>query len=145
MNKDQVIAQIEDWERRLNDLFAQIDRWYQELPPSENDNLLKGSVLQHDEAPMRQFDIPPRMLPTRAIIHGGNRVSFVPSVLWIHGANGRVNATTDKMQFMIVDMGGANGRPSDWQIVTSQLHRVHRPFDREVFNGLVLMQRVEAA
>lgn len=145
MNREQVIARIDDWEERLNSLYGQIESWYRDLPASERNQILKGSVLQRDESPMKQFDIQPRMLPTLSVLCGKNRVSFVPSVLWIVGANGRVNATTNKQQFVLVDMGGAIGQPSDWQIVTSQLKHVHRPFDQSVFNDLVLRQLVEAA
>src|SRR5437899_1142665 len=108
MDRNQVIARIEDWERRLDAFYERIDQWYEKLPPHSNQQLFKGSILQRDESPLKDFGIQPRMLPTRAIVYGENRVSFVPSVLWIVGANGRMNVTTNLHRFVLVDMGGAN-------------------------------------
>ncbi|MCA9435843.1 MAG: hypothetical protein KC978_08675 [Candidatus Omnitrophica bacterium] len=145
MNKDQVVAQIEDWEKRLVELYNRIESWYNELPPNETKEFLSGSVLQRDEGPMRRVDVPPRMLPTRSVLYGKNRVSFVPSALWIVGANGRVNATTNRRQFSLIDVRENDEAPSDWQIVTSQLAQTHVPFTQEVFNDLIERQLIEAA
>lgn len=145
MDKDQVIARIEDWERRMEAFYALVDEWYRQLPSNPVQQLYPGTMLQLDEPLMRQFDVPPRMLPTRAVIYGKNRITFFPSALWIIGANGRINVTTNTQRFVLVDMGGANGQPSDWQIVTSQSRHEHRPFDQHIFNNLVLYQAIEAA
>lgn len=145
MDREQVIARIEDWERRLDALYAQIDDWYRELPPNSIMQSFSGSVLQLGEQLMKQYDVPPRMLSTRAIVYGKNRVSFSPSVLWTIGANGRVNVSTDARRFILVDVGGVDGQPSNWQIVSSQLRNEQRPFDQFVFNNLVLYQAIEAA
>lgn len=145
MDKSYVVERIDDWEHRLNALYAQIEAWFNTLPPDPVREILAGSVLQRDEPLMRQFEVPPRLLPTRAILYGKNRLSFVPSALWVIGANGRVNITTNTQQFALVDLGGAMDLPSDWQIVTSKLKNVHRTFDQEVLNNLVLHQAIEAA
>ncbi|MCX7046056.1 MAG: hypothetical protein NTX50_11300 [Candidatus Sumerlaeota bacterium] len=145
MDKNYVIARIDDWERRLSALHAQIEEWYQLLPPDPVQEIYSGSKLQLDEPLMRQYEVPPRMLPTRAIIYGRSRVSFAPGPLWIREANGQVFVTTSTHQFIVVDRGGDADQPSDWQIVTSQLRNSYRPFDQQVFDNLVQWQAIEAA
>lgn len=145
MTKEQVISRIDDWVHRLEGLYDLVETWFKALPEAPNKEPLEGSVLQRDEPLMRQFDVPPRMIPTRAFLYGKNRVSFVPSALWVIGANGRVNVTVGGQQYILVDMGGQQGQQSDWQIVTSRLGNVQRPFDQQVFNNLVLNQAIEAA
>lgn len=145
MNKEYIQARIDDWEQRLNRLYSEIEAWYDQLPDVSPKQFLRGSVLQRDEEPMVEFDITPRMFPTCSIIYGKNRLSFVPNSLWIIGANGRVNVTTNSQGFALVDMGGANDLPSNWQIVTSKLRQTYRPFDQETFSNLLRHQSVEAA
>ena len=146
MDSNQIIARIDDWEGRLKALYALIDEWFLDLPtPDSVKQLLPGTVLQLDEELMREFDVPPRMLPTRPVIYGKNRISFLPSALWIIGGNGRVNVTTNTQRFILVDRGGKNNQPSDWQVVTSRSRHEQRPFDQQVFNNLVLHQAIEAA
>lgn len=143
MTRELVVQRVGDWIARLNALYGQIEVWYELLPPARNRQLLRGSILQRDEALMQQFEITPQMIETRSIIYDRNRVSFVPSALWIVGANGRVNVTTADRQYPLVDFGGREGVPSDWRIVASQLNSIHIPFTEEVFQNLVLHQAVE--
>lgn len=72
-------------------------------------------------------------------------MSFVPGPLWILGANGRVNVSTNRRQFVLVDLGGKDNAPSDWQIITSRMQLTYRPFDEEVFRSLVITQEIAAA
>ncbi len=145
MGREQVIAQIDDWENRLKRLYAQIEKWFLELPPVQGQEILKGNVLQHDEPLMREFEVLPRMLPTRAVLYGRNRVSFVPSALWIANANGRVNITTNSGQYVLVDRGGKEGRPSDWAIISSTRRQSPVIFDQNAFESLVVHQALNQA
>jgi hypothetical protein len=144
MDKEHLISKIDDWEQRLRDLYSQIEEWYRQLPPNNVQDIFRGSMLQVDEPLMRQFEVPPRMLPTCALIYGRNRVSFVPSALWIVKGNGMVIVTTSTHRFFLIDMGKA-GQSVDWQIETSQLRKAFRSFDRQTFNNLVFHQAIEAA
>jgi len=145
MHREQVIERVDDWEKRLNQLIDQLHEWHERLPDAEHKEFLRGEFLQVDEGILQEFGIPPRMLPHCAILHGRNRLSIVAGPLWIIGANGRVHATTNKRQFVLVDLGGKDGAPSDWQIVTSQMLATYRPFTEGVFQELVLQQGLQAA
>ncbi|MCX7014090.1 MAG: hypothetical protein NTW86_16310 [Candidatus Sumerlaeota bacterium] len=144
MDRNYVIARIDEWENRLDGLYFLIDGWFQELP-DPNKQIFVGSVLQRDEPLMKQYDVPPRMLPTRAILCGKKRISFTPSTLWVIGADGRVNVATNEHQFALVDMRNAQDQPSDWRIVASRLRDLYLPFDQQAFLNLVLQEAVEAA
>ncbi len=143
MNRELVIQRIDDWEERLTRLFAQIDDWCRHLP---NDcEIFADAVPQRVEEIMHKFDVGPRPLPSRAIIRGEHRVSFVPGTLWVVGANGRVNVTTNHDHDLLLDMGGHGDLPSDWQLATSQVNLDFVPFAEEAFRDLALRAHLSAA
>ena len=135
MNKQNVERRVDDWIRRLNGLFDDIEQWRAGLP--EETTSQPGNVTQRLEDPMKDSGVEPRELPTYTILFGKRRISFVPSALWIIGANGRVNITADGKQYMLVDLGGATDQPSNWNVVTSQLKHIHVPFNEGWLSGLV--------
>jgi len=145
LDREQVIARVDDWEQRLKGLVELLRAWCNNLPQDEQPSFLEGSLLQVSEEMLEEYDVPLRMLPHCAILYGRNRVSFVPGPLWILGANGRVNASTNKKQFVLVDTGGKDGARSDWQIVTSRMQATYRPFTENVFRDLVMKQELMAA
>ncbi len=144
MEKSDVERRIEEWEKRLEELYARVEDWFHQLPPAEPHQFLRGRTLQNEEELMRRFDVPSRMLPTCAVLYGRNRVSFVPSALWVIGANGRLNVTTNTRQFVLLDMASP-GEAANWQVVVSRLEEIHRPFDQQVFEDLVVRQALEVA
>ncbi|MCY3022656.1 MAG: hypothetical protein NTW87_27065 [Planctomycetota bacterium] len=134
LDKRDIRQRVSDWVSRLTKLYAQLDVWLRDVPGAQ---VLRGDVEQINEEVMQQFGVRPQQVPTYTVVKGKRRVSFVPSSLWIIRANGRVNITTNKNQYMLLDMGGADGQPSDWQLVTWSLKRPTAPFDRERFLALV--------
>ncbi len=145
MDRSEVEERIEDWIGRLEGLYTQVEAWYRQLPPAGFQQFVHGQVLQNEEEVMRKFDVPPRMAPTCAVLYGRGRLSLAPSGLWVIGGNGRVNATTNTRQFVLLDMGGQEGAPSDWHVVTSRLESTTRKLDEKVFGSLVMHQVLEAA
>ena len=142
VDRERIEWRVRDWIERLNKLYESVKLLLQDRQDRDELKVLKGSTLQRPESLMTQFEVPPEMLPTLAVLKGTNRVSFVPSALWIIGANGRVNVTTNLHQFILVDLGGVDGAPSDWRIQTSRGSTDLRVFDSTVLEELIEGQTI---
>ena len=130
-----VRARVTDWIRRLEGLYDQLDEWVRGLPDT---TVERGELTQLIEHLMEEFNVRPRKVPTYTIFRSKRRrVSFVPSVIWIVGANGRVNITTNTEQYTLVDLGGKNGEPSNWQLVVANASKPLAPFDQAKFLELL--------
>ena len=78
ISPQQVTDRIDDWISRLNGLYDTLDDWMASIP---HDRVERGTLRQTIEPYMRQFDVPPRELPTYTIFQGQKRIEFAPSVL----------------------------------------------------------------
>jgi hypothetical protein len=126
---------VTDWVKRLDKLYAQLDVWVQGVPDVRVE---RNSVQQVIEPLMERFAVPPRDVPTYTVfVDKKYRIAFVPSVVWIVGANGRVNITTNVRQHSLVDVGGENGAPSRWHLVGHDWDKPLIPFDHEAFLKLL--------
>ena len=121
LDTDHVRRRVDDWEERLNDLYATIESW---LP----DRWTAGKgppVLMHAEL-MREFQVAPRQLPTLELAsESGQSARLEPRGLWIVGANGRVDLKRDGHHYLIVDRAENFERP-DWQAVRDDRRRDRR-------------------
>jgi len=134
VTKASVDARVRDWMRRLNALYSQLDQW---LPDRSNLRVIKEPLNQVIEPLMSQFKVPPRQIPTYTILIGKVRIAFVPSALWIVGANGRVNITTNRRQHILVDVGDETENASNWQLVIPNDRASLKPFDKVAFDALL--------
>lgn len=131
MTKRRVEARIRDWRRRLEGLYAQIEGWVQQT--GNRWSVERGTIQQRHEQMMRDFGVAPRQLPTLTIRCDRKGIVFVPSCLWIIGANGRVDVTVGATAYTLLDMGGEDGQASDWQLVNPDPKVVLEPFTRDAF------------
>jgi hypothetical protein len=129
ITKADVENRIKDWETRLTELFNTIETWTQGIQDIQIEH---GTVVQRAEMLMRDHNISPRLLPTMWIIIGLHRISFVPSALWVVGANGRVNINTNTRQYALVDMGNR-----EWRIADLPEKSNLRTFTREIFQDII--------
>jgi len=90
---------------------------------------------------MYRFGIEPETVPAMAVRFGRNRVSFVPIGLWLIGSNGRVNITTDKNRYILLDLGGDDGEPSRWTVVNPSERGQRISFDQ---NSLAKLMKDES-
>lgn len=134
VTKSHVEARLRDWIRRLNELYAQLDKW---LPAELATGVQKEHLSQVIEPLMSQFKVAPHQMPTYTVLVGKGRLAFVPSALWVVGANGRVNVSTNTRQHMLVDLGGQAGKDSNWQLVLPDDRKSLKPFNREAFLSLL--------
>lgn len=113
LDREYIKTRINNWKERLAKLYDNIENWAQELGELE---VQKKNILQFKEELMYRFDVEPESIPTIAIHYGIHRVSLVPMALWVLGANGRLNITTNKNQYILVDIG-ISDTDSRWVIV----------------------------
>ena len=116
-----VRRRVDDWEARVNRLYATVSAW---LP--EGWTARAGAPVRMHEEMMRMFDVAARQIPTLVLENGsGNSAVLEPRGLWIIGANGRVDMKCGPRHYLIVDVAG-NFEASQWQAasVEQRLDRV---------------------
>jgi hypothetical protein len=130
--RSHVEARVDDWERRIVQLYSLVDAW---LPVGWTSRSNRTTRML--EEPMREVDLPPRELPVLDLLEMGESVAAIkPRVLWIVGANGRLDLTHGAEHWFITD-AAENFEPSRWTI-TSVTNRFHRmPFDRAILTGIL--------
>lgn len=136
ITREYVENRIAEWVSRLDSLFDQVQEWAGDQSAWQAERSL---VRQQEEELMRSHRIPPRQVPflTLWADNKRHRVSFVPSALWIIGADGRVNVTTNKHQFILVDRRNGHDGCSDWQILSADLRRSSSPFNRHALLSIL--------
>jgi hypothetical protein len=125
-------GRLEDWRNRLSRLFTEIAGWIP--PPWQPHN---GKITQRNEELMQRYNIAPRDIETLTLLNGKHRVAFVPSALWIIGADGRVNVTVDASQYILIDRRSTASDPSQWVIVLGNQRNETVAFTRDVFQALL--------
>lgn len=133
-SKRSVQDRVSDWIQRLNVLYEKLDLWIANYPDAK---VRKGSLTQLIENLMTEHSVAPRQVPTYTILRGKKRIAFVPSAIWLIGANGRVNVSTNTKQHMLVDLGGCEGKASNWQLVDTSTRTMLRAFNRAAFVDLL--------
>lgn len=97
-----VLRRVEDWEARVNGLYAAIRAW---LP--EGWTAREGAPVRMHEELMREFGVPARFIPTLLLENDAGRSAMLePRALWIVGANGRVDMTIGGPHYLLVDVAG---------------------------------------
>ena len=110
-----VRRRVEDWEERLNGLFAMIGEW---LP--EGWETRRGApVVMHEEL-MRKFGVAAKRMPTLEIHGRADHVARLePRALWIIGGNGRVDLKHGGKRYLIVDFAENFGTP-EWKVASAE-------------------------
>lgn len=129
-----VRQRVDDWISRLHELFGRLEDWASEVSDAR---VKREDMTQQVEGPMTQFHVKARNVPTLTVFGGKNRIAFVPSALWITGANGRVNVTTNDQQYALVDLDGKDGRPSQWHLLLPSPKAQLVPLEKELFMKLL--------
>jgi len=86
--REEVLAKLEDWRRRLHALYADIISW---LPAGESyETEIRDYII--NEGPMRNVGVPAQPVPELRIFrHGQLCLTFTSDACWIIGAAGRIN------------------------------------------------------
>ena len=116
-----VARRVEDWEGRLDELYAMIGGW---LPDGWEARRSVPMVMH--ETLMRKFGVAAKRMPTLELRSGtGDTARMEPRGLWIIGGNGRIDLKRNGRRYLIVDMAGSFEAP-DWQVAPAE-----RRCDRE--------------
>ena len=110
-----VQRRVDDWEARLNALFAAIGDWL----PNGWEARQGAPVLMHEKM-MRRFGVEAKPMPTLEL-HGGagQVVRFEPHALWVIGNNGRIDVKRGARRYLIVDAAENFGKP-DWRVMAQE-------------------------
>jgi len=127
-----VVERLEDWKNRLTHLFTEIDHW-----TPQPWQILHSQIIQRNEELMRRFDVAPKEVPILTLLNGKQRVAFVPSALWIVGADGRVNVTINARQYILIDRRDTSLDASRWEIILGNQRSQTVPFTQEEFLSLL--------
>ena len=133
ITKPYVENRISDWTGRLNALFDEVESWVSDSKIT----IKRSEITQRNEDLMSRFDVAPRMVPTLSLFKDKHRIAFVSSALWVIGADGRVNITTNDCQYILVDMRKDHDTVSDWRVVDPDIRRNTRKFNKTRFRGLL--------
>ena len=106
-----VRRRVDDWEHRVNGLYATIDDW---LP--DGWEARRGRPVVMNEPLMRKFGVAAKLMPTLELHdRAGHVAKFEPHALWIIGENGRVDLKHDGRYHYIIDTAENFARPS-WEV-----------------------------
>lgn len=137
LTKDDVERRVEDWIDRLNQLYHKIEHWHDELPLELQGEIVHKNLPQRPEPLLAQFAVEPRRVPSLSITNKNGRYVFIPSAIWIVGANGRINVSTPNEMLLLIDLGGFSDLPSRWVLVESELKDEFQEFNQESFTRLM--------
>ncbi len=109
---------VDDWEKRLKGLFAEIGGWL----PDGWEARRGAPVVMHEEL-MRKFGVAAKEMPTLELHDdAGHVATFIPRGLWIIGGNGRVDLKRGGCHYLLVDMA-ENFETPDWQAASAEHRR----------------------
>jgi hypothetical protein len=110
ISKDHIEQRVDDWEKRIADLYSSIKGWLAPLPSYEVKE--RQDVKMYEEL-MQKNEVPERTLTSLDIYFEGRIVAAVkPIGLWIVGANGRVDILLNKGAIMLIDISERFDPPS---------------------------------
>ena len=133
IDRDYILQRLSNWKTRLNHLFSEMEKWTEGFEEIE---IKRSDIPQSREELMRKFDIAPDTFPSTTIIFGEHRASFIPMGLWVIGSNGRVNITTKKNQYMLVNLG-EDDKKGQWMVVNPSKRRKRISFNDKLLEKII--------
>jgi hypothetical protein len=125
---------VRDWIDRLTKLKTMMKGW---LPTDMS--IVDRLPTPMNEERMKSFDVPPAQMPTFEVHRGVARIMRVqPKGLWIIGANGRVDLTTAKASYILVDKSEPLSGAPDWHYYASANGRQSTPLDMAHFKSFLI-------
>lgn len=127
IDRHYVERRLDDWRRRLNRLYDDIEGW---LPLDWS--MIDGESVPIHEELMERLSVPERRLPAKLLLRRGTGVGRLePRGLWIIGTNGRVDLILPDAHYVIVDRADSF-EPSNWQVASLDARRNQRRLTGEV-------------
>ncbi|MDO9416294.1 hypothetical protein [Pararhizobium sp.] len=133
LTKDDVSRRVDDWLKRLRDLFAVTTEWALKNGWTVGD---VGSTPMNEEL-MQHFGIAARDQPVLRLDKAAESYAlFKPKALWVIGANGRIDLYTSKGVFIIIDQADKYEQPR-WTLFRGSNKKEGDRFSPELILSLV--------
>ena len=108
----QVIAEVDDWVRRIDTLYEEVQRW---LADQGQLRCERARTVTMSEELMQQFAVTDRDLPVLDVIKADQVIaSFVPRGLWLIGAWGKIDLITRDATATLIAI--RNGNEFEWKL-----------------------------
>ena len=139
-SKTEVIAQLKNWERRLNELYDTVEAWVKHVPGVECE---RGVRELFPDSTMRHFHVRTVQLPALKVYKDKRAkfVSFEPDSPFFFNATGRVMLVTHRKGIRgihkIYDYGGIDGERSQWEFQPWKVSADNLPFAKKVLLDLL--------
>ena len=127
VDAEHIRRRVDDWEVRLNGLYAMIGEW---LP--DGWEARRGVLVVMHEKMMQKFGVEAKRLPTLELhSRSGQLVKLVPDALWVIGANGRVDLKGDGGRYIIIDTADNFEEPR-WEVSAADRRSEREAVSREI-------------
>ena len=126
IDAEHVRRRVDDWEARLNGLYAMIREW---LP--DGWEVRRGASMLMHERMMQVFGVEATRIPTLELHDRADRViKLAPDALWIIGTNGRVDLKCDGRRYIMIDTADNFEEPR-WEVCPADRRSEREPVSRE--------------
>lgn len=134
ITQEDLIQRIEDWKKRISDLYNEISRW---LPEGEGYEVhLDKSIRMYEEC-MQKYNIDPTMLDAADILKDKQVVLTIkPYGLWVIGTNGRLDLLNQNGVIFLIDLSEQFHNPK-WMLVDPSQKRAPIPFSKSTLLKVV--------
>lgn len=127
VGKDDVHHQVEDWKKRISDLYDFVER------QSKNDRTLRFDrthTIMREEM-MERYGYGSEEIPVLDIFRKNKLLAtFQPVGLWVIGANGRVDVLTKDGAHILVDLSNED-EPPKWIVYSPKNRKTGKPLDAD--------------
>jgi len=135
IDADYLSRRVDRWIERLGGLCEQVIAWTAERPHC---SAQVTETPQREEDLLQAWGVPSRNVPELVVECGDRSVRFVPSALFIVGANGRVDVFHSAgAVYNLVDRAPDEAPERDWQIAIPEGRQYLQAFTREIFFRLL--------
>ncbi len=134
LSKEHLINHIEDWKKRILDLYSNIGEWVKD---DRQYSVKTTRTVRMYEEYMQKFDIEPQNLPAADILKNGKLIlSVKPFGLWVTGANGRLDILSEKGSLILSDTSDRFQKPQ-WRIFSPKNRGKGIVFTKDYLLGLL--------
>jgi hypothetical protein len=138
--REATLRRLHDWRRRVHALYDEVQAHLDAPYASDRSAKQRSQEGRVQQAGLTEDDAPP--IDIMRITRDGDVVAqFMPRMLWIIGANGRVDLLITSRHttrlFMLFDRSPPFTNRSDWRLVRSTDVMAQPPFHPELFHELL--------
>jgi hypothetical protein len=138
--REATLRRLHDWRSRVHALYDEIQRHLSDSYTWDRSCKQRSWEARIQQAGLAEDDVP--AVDTLRIVRNGQTVAqLVPRMLWIIGANGRIDVIVTSHQagrlFMLFDRSAPFANQSDWRIVRPADMLAQPGFHPEQFHELL--------